>query len=125
MGTKNNPGKFDCFAAAEPDEPFFTLLGRDPCAPFVIAFWVEMRKAMGKTSEEKLAEADRCADEMARWAGSKGKDIVAAAKAMRAAIEASARELERVMPVAGSVLRDPGPDDAVDDEPSGGPYSGT
>ena len=26
MGTKNNPGKFDCYANAKPDEPLFVLL---------------------------------------------------------------------------------------------------
>ncbi|HAW11807.1 MAG TPA: aspartate decarboxylase, partial [Chloroflexi bacterium] len=30
MGTKNNPGKFDCYDDAHPDEPMFVLLGRDP-----------------------------------------------------------------------------------------------
>lgn len=29
MGTKNNPGAFDCYANAEPDEPMFVLLARD------------------------------------------------------------------------------------------------
>lgn len=33
MGTKNNPGAFDCYANAEPDEPMFVLLGRDKHAP--------------------------------------------------------------------------------------------
>ena len=28
MGTKNNPGRFDCYGNAEPDEPIFVLLGR-------------------------------------------------------------------------------------------------
>jgi hypothetical protein len=28
MGTKNVPGKFDCYANALPDEPTFVLLGR-------------------------------------------------------------------------------------------------
>ena len=25
MGTKNEPGEFDCYAAAEPDEPMFII----------------------------------------------------------------------------------------------------
>lgn len=33
MGTKNNPGKYDCYAKAEPDEPLFTLRGKDVSAP--------------------------------------------------------------------------------------------
>ena len=30
MRTKNVPSKFDCYVHALPDEPMFTLLGRDP-----------------------------------------------------------------------------------------------
>lgn len=29
MGTKNNPGKYDCYAKLEPDEPHFVLRGKD------------------------------------------------------------------------------------------------
>jgi hypothetical protein len=30
MGTKNNPGNFDCYLNAASDEPMFIVLGRDP-----------------------------------------------------------------------------------------------
>ncbi len=43
MGTKNHPGKFDCYAAAEPDEPMFILLARDPLAAHLVAAWVALR----------------------------------------------------------------------------------
>ena len=36
MGTKNNPGVFDCYANAEPDEPMFVLLGRDKDAATLV-----------------------------------------------------------------------------------------
>lgn len=36
MGTKNNPGTFDCYANAAPDEPMFVLLGRDKHAPLLV-----------------------------------------------------------------------------------------
>lgn len=39
MGTKSHPGVFDCYAKAEPDEPIFTLLGRDRLAPSMIDIW--------------------------------------------------------------------------------------
>lgn len=39
MGTKNNPGKFDCFQKAKDDEPTFTLLGRDPQSGARIRDW--------------------------------------------------------------------------------------
>jgi hypothetical protein len=46
MGTKTNPGDFDCYARAEPDEPLFTLLGRDPLAGILVMIWAEARKQM-------------------------------------------------------------------------------
>lgn len=45
MGTKLNPGKFDCHAKALPDEPIFTLLARDRSAPFIIRNWAVLRHA--------------------------------------------------------------------------------
>lgn len=72
MGTKNNPGKFDCFSRAEPDEPVFTLLGRDPVASALVEMWATAREALGE-DPEKIAEARRCSDAMADWARDKGK----------------------------------------------------
>lgn len=43
MGTKNSPGKFDCYEAADPDEPLFTLLGRDPLAGHLVSLWAKVR----------------------------------------------------------------------------------
>lgn len=43
MGTKNNPGRFDCFNAADPDEPRFTLLARDALAAHLISIWSKLR----------------------------------------------------------------------------------
>lgn len=72
MGSRNNPGKYDCFSKAEPDEPTFTLLGRDPAAPILIELWVEIRKRMGE-SFEKLNEAVECAEACEEWLGKKEK----------------------------------------------------
>lgn len=63
MGTKNEPGRFDCYGAAEPDEPMFILLGRDPHAPQLVRDWVVKRQAMGE-SGDKLMEALDCAQKM-------------------------------------------------------------
>jgi hypothetical protein len=73
MGTKNNPGRFDCYSRAEPDEPVFVLLGRDPVASSVVSYWVTLREELGGTEPEVLAEAVMCAVEMHRWARAKGK----------------------------------------------------
>jgi len=66
MGTKNNPGAFDCYANAHPDEPMFVLLGRDRDAPELIRCWADLREARGE-SAEKVAEARACADACEAW----------------------------------------------------------
>ena len=43
MATKSNPGRFDCYAAARPDEQMFVLLDRDPIAPFLVSIWSKVR----------------------------------------------------------------------------------
>lgn len=66
MGTKLNPGQFDCYDAAEPDEPMFVLLARDPIAPELVRRWArERRKLNGESA--KTREADACADAMESW----------------------------------------------------------
>lgn len=76
MGTKNEPGKFDCYANAESDEPMFVLLGRDPAAGATVRQWVALRLKAGDTGGPKLAEALRCAQSMDEWARIKGKEPV-------------------------------------------------
>ena len=87
MGTKNNPGKFDCLSKAEPDEPMFILLGRDPTAPLVVTFWRALKLVMrangdSQTSDEKLREATECSLAMEKWAKEHGKDPKKALAAM-------------------------------------------
>lgn len=78
MGTKNNPGKFDCYASAEPDEPMFVLLARDPLAPILVRLWADLREhAAGNPS--KVAEARQCATNMAAWRYVKRESVAAAA----------------------------------------------
>lgn len=72
MGTKNNPGAFDCYANAHPDEPMFVLLGRDPFAPGLVLLWAALRREMGE-DENKVLEAIDCAGAMAAWAIELGK----------------------------------------------------
>jgi hypothetical protein len=61
MGTKQNPGPFDCYAAAAPDEPMFVLLARDPLAPALVREWARQRsESEGVTV--KAREAYNCAD---------------------------------------------------------------
>ena len=78
MGTKNNPGRYDCHSLAHPDEPIFTLRAKDPLAPALIRSWVELRKMAftdagvgflpSRNRElEKQLEALLCADAMEHW----------------------------------------------------------
>jgi hypothetical protein len=79
MGTKNNPGAFDCYANAEPDEPMFVLLARDEKAPAIVRAWVHLHrlKRIGKATaamttdelkyNDKEKEAIACADAMEKW----------------------------------------------------------
>lgn len=73
MATKNNPGKFDCYANAEPDEPMFVLLGRDRHAGLLVRVWALIRHAEGE-DEEKIDEALECATAMDVYARRLGKD---------------------------------------------------
>jgi|SRR5882672_7618846 len=87
MGTKNNPGRFDCHASAEPDEPLFTLLGRDRLAGHLVSIWSKVKmgdmEAVGvvfldmlhkhavaygmEPDVERADEAMQCALEMFRF----------------------------------------------------------
>lgn len=70
MGTKNEPGKFDCYANAAPDEPMFVLLARDPDAADLVEQWAtaRMRRIMAGTKPSTdwpmVEEAVACAAKM-------------------------------------------------------------
>jgi hypothetical protein len=68
MATKNNPGAFDCYDKAAPDEPMFVLLGRDPTASFLVWLWVKIRRELGHSEPAKMAEAEACATALSHWA---------------------------------------------------------
>jgi len=84
MGTKSNPGEHDCYAKAEPDEPMFVLLARDPLAANLVREWasrytirkleafedVDSPAITPEKLRQILAKADEarvCADAMDRW----------------------------------------------------------
>ena len=72
MGTKLNPGKFDCYANAEPNEPIFVLMGRDPIAPILIGLWATLKEYLDGFGPEgrgtdQTNEARKCAREMEQW----------------------------------------------------------
>lgn len=66
MATKNNPGQFDCYSAADPDEPMFVLLARDPLAPILVRLWADLRQH-NAGNPSKVREARECAASMESW----------------------------------------------------------
>ena len=71
MGTKNNPGRIDCYANAAPDEPIFVLRATDKGAFLTVRVWAEVyrarKQAIGEWGEGQTAkylEALRCANDM-------------------------------------------------------------
>jgi hypothetical protein len=78
MATKNNPGNYDCYQKADPDEPLFTLRAKDATAPMVVMFWVWLRlndwieehgegTPMPVDYEAKINEALSCSRAMKEW----------------------------------------------------------
>ena len=73
MGTKQNPGKFDCYSKALPDEPMFVLLARDPEFYELINRWANKRLrdikcgVRPESDLELVSEAFDCAFEGQEW----------------------------------------------------------
>ena len=67
MSTKNNPGPFDCYANAEPDEPMFVLLARDRHAAALVHLWAAMRRMDPNANVAKIAEAEAVANAMVAY----------------------------------------------------------
>jgi hypothetical protein len=73
MGTKENPGRFDCHANALPDEPMFVLLARDIQAPGLVFTWAMQREDRIKrgtapeTDWALVLEAYQCGAAMKVW----------------------------------------------------------
>lgn len=98
MGTKANPGKFDCYAKLEPHEPHFVLKATDPFAPHLVEMWAALRdgdvyelieafgrvaanrtaliRALAKPVPEKTQEARACAEAMQQWHEERNTDAV-------------------------------------------------
>ena len=69
MGTKANPGDYDCYANAEDDEPMFVLLARDKYAPALVFLWAHLRSTIEHSSDDgdQILEATECAVAMMEW----------------------------------------------------------
>lgn len=90
MGTKNNPGDFDCYNEAAPDEPIFTLRANDPMAPIIVAWWAKLRS----TARELDARANRVRLSDSDLFDDKHKEAFVVADAMRKWREGAVGSLE-------------------------------
>jgi hypothetical protein len=91
VGSKSNPGPHDCYSRAEPDEPMFVLLGRDPMAAILVELWAAVRECT-HPGDPMVAEALKCAADMELWARhARGNAVVH--KVKDAFVDYMAREL--------------------------------
>lgn len=73
MGTKQNPGRFDCYDKAHADEPIFTLRAKDPNAPAIVEAWAANARMLIELGTRppsdiaKVEEALDCARAMRIW----------------------------------------------------------
>lgn len=90
MATKNNPGKYDCYAKLDGDEPYFLFRAKDPVGHDFVEAWRCIRagniggaidcmwnasfalrdsgKPLLPLDSEKSQEATDCAKAMKEWA---------------------------------------------------------
>jgi hypothetical protein len=85
MGTKNNPGAFDCHANAHPDEPLFVLLARDKHAPTLVWLWATLRELDGEDTA-KVQEARDCAAAMLTYQAENGRKSIGLGQAALAGV---------------------------------------
>jgi len=85
METKATPGPHSCYAAAEPDEPLFILLGRDKHAPTLVWLWAVLRELDGE-KPETVKDARDCVTAMIEWAAAHGRKTVGLGQSALAAV---------------------------------------
>ena len=75
MGTKANPGSFDCYTNAVDDEPMFVLLARDKHAPTLVWLWSLLRE-LDSEDASKVTEARDCVEDMLKWQVDHGRKTI-------------------------------------------------
>lgn len=73
MGTKTNPGTYDCLGKLADNEPFFVLRGQDMTSPRFVRAWAAAAESLG-CPPEKVAEARQVANAMDDWPKKKRPD---------------------------------------------------
>lgn len=73
MGTKLNPGDYDCYEKAEPTEELFTLRAKDSDASVIVKMWAFFRMQQinaglrPESDRAQVSEAIACATRMEIW----------------------------------------------------------
>lgn len=103
MGTKQNPGAFDCYANAAPDEPMFVLLARSRYSAALVNLYAAMKRREAldtpgfhweKGTVDKIEEAEQCANSMVEWRLQQGQlDDVAGLRALAEGVAMLAEQL--------------------------------
>jgi hypothetical protein len=105
MGTKLNPGKYDCYEKAELDEPLFVLRAKDPNAASLVWLWATMAEMQDGQEMEKVHEARKLMLSMVEWAHAKGIRVnglgVAALSAVVEMIRAANSAVKKLRADAG------------------------
>lgn len=119
MGTKNNPGQYDCYEKADADEPMFVLLGRDRCAAAATRAWILYRAMAGETDAAMLKEAFDCSIAMDSYRQAREKGESMSLKSddeldrLRKERDAALRYAEKI---DGLLARLPGPEGATPED---------
>ena len=104
MATKNNPGEYDCYAAADPDEPMFVLLGRDKHAPTLVWLWATLRE-LDEEDPAKVQEARECCAMMLEWAHDHDRKVVGFGQATLAGVMELIRTINNQVKLLGEESR--------------------
>ncbi len=73
MGTKTEPGKYDCYSKLAPDEPYFVLMGRDALSADLVDTWATQASVAG-CDFDKVREARELAQRMREYFPRKNPD---------------------------------------------------
>lgn len=80
MGTKNDPGIYDCYATLHPNETYFLIKARDPSGGQIVRAWAHARARLinqglkPESDRTMVAEALKCADAMDKWRSTYNSD---------------------------------------------------
>jgi hypothetical protein len=104
MGTKNNPGKYDCYAKADPDEEIFTLRAKDRHAPTLVWLWSALRELDGEDAE-CVAEARASVVKMLQWQADHERKAVGLGQATLAGVLELIRAVNGLMKLEDSLTQ--------------------